>query len=79
MKRIRALEAENKNLLKQMEELKRLIESKTAVLESEVIKLREELASSRTSIGLEDKVFEDPPTSKMKKPEKWKLKVNIVK
>jgi hypothetical protein len=79
MKRIRALEAENKNLLQEMAELKEVTESKTTALEGEVSTLKEELASSRTFLRLEDKVLEDPSTSKMKKPEKWKLKVHIIR
>ena len=79
MKRIRALEAENKKLLQEMEALKKYTESKTTALESEVSTIREVLISSRTFLRLEDKVLEDQPASRMKKLERWKLKVHIVR
>ena len=56
--RIKTLDAEKKNLLLEIEELKKLAESKTRALESEVGMLREEVESLRTLLGVETT---DPP------------------
>ena len=56
--RIKTLDAEKNNLLLEIEELKKLAESKTKALESEVGMLREEVESLRTLLGVEAM---DPP------------------
>ena len=47
VEKIRALEAERKNLLLEIEELKRMAEAKAKALESEVNILRDEVKSLR--------------------------------
>jgi|GEM_PF-801672 hypothetical protein len=56
--KIKTLDAEKNNLLLEIEELKKLAESKTKALESEVGMLREEVESLRTLLGVEAM---DPP------------------
>jgi cell shape-determining protein MreC len=77
VEKIRTLEVEKKNLLLEMEELKKQTESKSTALESEVSRLREEVESLKTLLGLEDKVTGDPRPSKPEKAEKGKLKFHI--
>ena len=56
IEKIRGLEEEKKSLLLEIEELKRMSESKASALESEVTALREEIRSLRTlMMGLEPK------------------------
>jgi uncharacterized protein involved in exopolysaccharide biosynthesis len=56
IEKIRSLEEEKKSLLLEIEELKRMSESKATALESEVNALREEIRSLRTlMMGLEPK------------------------
>jgi hypothetical protein len=56
IEKIRSLEEEKKNLLLEIEELKRMSESKASALESEVNALREEIRSLKTLMtGLEPK------------------------
>jgi len=56
--KIKTLDAEKKNLLLEFEGLKKLAESKTRALESEVGMLREEVESLRILLGAE---ATDPP------------------
>ena len=56
--KIKTLDTEKNNLLLEIEELKKLAESKTKALESEVGMLREEVESLRTLLGVEAM---DPP------------------
>jgi hypothetical protein len=88
--RIKTLDAEKKNLLLEIDELKKLAESKTRALESEVGMLREEVESLRTLLGVEAM---DPPksepeetsseepesTSGTEKPELEKSKVSFLR
>ena len=80
--KIKTLDAEKNNLLLEIEELKKLAESKTMALESEVGMLREEVESLRTLLGVEamDPTKTEPeqtsdeapksPSSKQKEAEK---------
>jgi regulator of replication initiation timing len=52
--RIRTLENERKNLLLEIEELKKMADSKSKALESEVGMLREEVKSLRVLLGGEE-------------------------
>jgi len=88
--KIKTLDAEKKNLLLEIEELKKLAESKTQALESEVGMLREEVESLRTLLGVEAM---DPPEtgseqtlseelqspSGTEKPEPEKSKTNFLR
>jgi hypothetical protein len=60
--KIKTLGAEKKNLLLEIEELKKLAESKTRALESEVGMLREEVESLRILLGVE---AVDPPETEL--------------
>jgi regulator of replication initiation timing len=51
VERIRNLETERKNLLLEIEELKKMADSKAKALESEVGMLREEVKSLRVLLG----------------------------
>jgi len=66
VERIRTLETERKNLLLEIEELKKMADSKARALESEVSMLREELKSLRVLLGAD----EPPPldAGQKKKP-----------
>jgi hypothetical protein len=77
--KIRTLEAEKKNLLLEMDELKKMTESKATALESEVSMLRAEVESFKTLLGLKDISSGDPPAYKPEKAEKGKSKFNILK
>jgi len=48
VEKIRALEAERKNLLLEIEELKRMADAKAKTLESEINMLRDEVKSLKT-------------------------------
>ena len=54
VERIRALETERGNLLLEVEELKKMADSKTKALESEISMLREEVKSLRVLLGAEE-------------------------
>lgn len=54
IQRLRKLEAERKNLLMEIEELKKMADSKAKALESEVDMLREEVKSLRELLGTDD-------------------------
>ena len=51
--KIKALEAEKKNLLAEIEGLKKLADAKALALETEVTDLRGEVESLKTLLGLE--------------------------
>jgi hypothetical protein len=69
--KIKTLDAEKKNLLLEIEELKKLAESKTRALESEVGMLREEVESLRTLLGVEamDAPKTDPEQNSSEEPQ----------
>jgi hypothetical protein len=54
IERIRALEAERKNLLLEIEELKRMADAKAKALESEITMLRDEVKSLRLLLSGEE-------------------------
>lgn len=54
IERIRALETERKNLLLEIEELKRMADAKAKALESEISMLRDEVKSLRILLSGED-------------------------
>lgn len=54
VERIKALEAERKNLLVEIEELKRMAEAKAKALESEITMLRDEVKSLKFLLGGEE-------------------------
>ena len=54
VERIRALEAERKNLLLEIEELKRMADAKAKALESEINMLRDEVKSLRILLSGEE-------------------------
>jgi len=54
VERLRTLEAERKNLLLEIEELRKMADSKAKALESEVSMLREEVKSLRVLLGAEE-------------------------
>jgi hypothetical protein len=54
MERIRALETERKNLLLEIEELKRMADAKAKALEGEINMLRDEVKSLRLLLSGED-------------------------
>lgn len=64
--RIRQLENERRNLLLEIEELKKMADSKAKALESEVSMLREEVRSLRMILSPSD--LEPEPESTKKKP-----------
>lgn len=65
IERIRALENERKNLLLEIEELKKMADAKARALESEINMLREEIKSLRTLLSGEDQ--ENDQLTKKKK------------
>jgi len=77
--KIRTLETEKKNLLLEVDGLKKQAESKATALESEVSMLREEVESFKTLLGLKDLADLDPPAPKPEKTEKGKSKFSILK
>jgi hypothetical protein len=88
--KIKTLDSEKNNLLLEIEELKKLAESKTRALESEVGMLREEVESLRTLLGVEamdppktepgQTSCEDPqPHSSAEKAEAEKSKTNFLR
>jgi uncharacterized protein (UPF0335 family) len=54
VERIRALEAERRNLLLEIEELKKMADAKANALESEINMLRDEVKELRLLLGGED-------------------------
>ncbi|MCW4044353.1 MAG: hypothetical protein NWE94_02400 [Candidatus Bathyarchaeota archaeon] len=58
VEKIRSLETERKNLLLEIEELKRMANAKTEALESEINMLREEVKSLRTLLSGEEQETE---------------------
>jgi predicted nucleic acid-binding Zn-ribbon protein len=54
VERLKTLETERKNLLLEIEELKKMADSKAKALESEVNMLREEVKSLRVLLGAEE-------------------------
>lgn len=54
VERLRGLETERKNLLLEIEELKKMADSKAKALESEISMLREEVKSLRVLLGAEE-------------------------
>ncbi|MEM2999780.1 MAG: hypothetical protein QXV09_04260 [Candidatus Bathyarchaeia archaeon] len=65
IERIRALENERKNLLLEIEELKKMADAKAKALESEINMLRDEVKSLRALLSGED--FNADLASKKKK------------
>jgi uncharacterized protein (UPF0335 family) len=65
IERIRALESERKNLLLEIDELKRMADAKAKALESEISMLRDEVKSLRILLSGED--FEADSGQKKKK------------
>jgi len=66
VERLRGLEAERRNLLLEVEELKKMAESKAEALESEVGMLREEVKSLRVLLGAEVPEVEEEQQQKRK-------------
>lgn len=64
VERLKGLESERKNLLLEIEELKKMADSKARALESEVSMLREEVKSLRVLLGVEET---EPDFGKKKK------------
>ncbi len=54
VEKIRTLETERRNLVLEIEELKKMADSKAKALESEISMLREEVKSLRVLLGAED-------------------------
>ena len=54
IERIKALEAERRNLLLEIEELKKMADAKAKALESEINMLRDEVKSLRILLGGEE-------------------------
>jgi len=54
VERLKGLETERKNLLLEIEELKKMADSKAKALESEVNMLKEEVKSLRVLLGAEE-------------------------
>ena len=69
VERLRALENDRRNLLLEIEELKKMADSKAKVLESEVGMLREEVKSLRVLLGAEEPAVDEEQQQK-KKPRK---------
>jgi regulator of replication initiation timing len=71
VERLRNLENERKNLMLEIDELRKMADSKATALESEVSMLREEVRSLRLLLGAEEldpPAIEDP--QQKKKPRK---------
>lgn len=56
VERIKALENERRNLLIEIEELKRMADAKAKALESEISMLRDEVKSLRVLLGGEEQI-----------------------
>jgi regulator of replication initiation timing len=66
VERIKALETERRNLMLEIEELKKMADSKAKALENEVSMLREEVKSLRILLGGSGPELEPEPTAKKK-------------
>lgn len=64
IERIKALEAERRNLLLEIEELKRMADAKAKALESEINMLRDEVKSLRILLSGEDLEADSKPKKK---------------
>ncbi|MGQ9507379.1 MAG: hypothetical protein ACUVTB_05920 [Candidatus Bathycorpusculaceae bacterium] len=62
MEKIKSLETERKNLMLEIEELRKMADAKAKALESEISMLREEVKSLRILLGAEE-----PEAEKKKK------------
>jgi regulator of replication initiation timing len=62
--KLRALESERRNLLLEIEELKKMADSKAKALENEVSMLREEVKSLRVLLGAGDPELDPEPKRK---------------
>ena len=67
VERIRDLDAERKNLLLEIEELKKMADSKAKALESEIGMLREEVKLLRVLLGAEEPILDLPEKKKSRK------------
>lgn len=67
VEKIRDLESERKNLLLEIEELKKMADSKAKALESEIGMLREEVKSLRVLLGAEEPTLDLPEKKKSRK------------
>jgi regulator of replication initiation timing len=65
VEKLRTLENERKNLLLEIEELKKMADSKAKALESEVGMLREEVKSLRMLLGADE-----PPADQEQEPKR---------
>jgi len=70
VERIRTLETERKNLLLEIDELKKMANSKAGALESEVSMLRDEVKSLRVLLGAEEQPEVDAGQQKKKQARK---------
>jgi uncharacterized protein (UPF0335 family) len=64
IERIKALETERRNLLLEIEELKRMADAKAKALESEINMLRDEVKSLRDLLSGEDFEVDSKPKKK---------------
>jgi hypothetical protein len=71
IEKIRALEAERKNILLEIDELRKMADSKAKALESEVGMLREEVKSLRLLLGADEEFGIDKQES-LSSPKKKK-------
>jgi uncharacterized protein YlxW (UPF0749 family) len=67
IEKIRTLETERKNLVLEIDELKKMADSKAKALESEVNMLREEVKSLRILLGAEEEPEPDVGVGKKKR------------
>jgi regulator of replication initiation timing len=70
VEQIRTLETERKNLLLEIDELKKMANSKAGALESEVSMLKEEVKSLRVLLGAEEQPEVDTGQQKKKQAHK---------
>lgn len=68
VEQLRNLENERKNLLMEIGELKKMADSKSKALESEVGMLREEVKSLRVLLSAEEPAVEEDQQQQKKKP-----------
>jgi regulator of replication initiation timing len=61
VEKLKTLESERRNLLLEIEELKKMADSKAKALENEVSMLREEVKSLRVLLGAGDPELEPEP------------------
>lgn len=64
VEKLKTLESERRNLLLEIEELKKMADSKARGLEDEVSMLREEVKSLRALLGADEPELEPPPKKK---------------